>query len=303
MWLVEAEIKAKILKAEADGIMPTAEQRDELFARQTASLNGAMPEIMSVAGDKAQIEVKGVLTNAPNFMAMLFGGGNTTYPEIIAALGAAESDDSISEIILSIDSPGGKVAGLFDTLSAIAKTEKPIRAIIANMAASAAFAIASQADKIIASNQSTTVGSIGIAVDIPIREGVVSIASTDAPKKRPDLSTEEGIAVVRKELDDMHELFVDSIAVGRSAATGKQVSVNDVNADFGQGATVLAREALKNGMIDAIEQEAPRSVGSSGMAAVVEGGVMANTKDNVTKIDKENTNSNSNGRYDVCWHL
>lgn len=255
MWLLETGIKERIEKAEQAGVVPTAEQQADFIARHEAALAGTTPAIMSVVGDRAQIEIKGTLTNTPSFLAMLFGGGNTTYPEIIAAIAAAENDDSISNIILAIDSPGGLIDGLFDTLNAISKTKKPIQAVVSNLAASAAFAIASQADEIIASNHAASVGSIGIAVNIPVSENRVTITSTPAPKKRPDVTTPEGVAVIKEELDAIHEIFVEAIATGRSAATGKSVSVNDVNADFGQGATLLAREALKRGMIDSIAEE------------------------------------------------
>ena len=61
-----------------------------------------------------------------------------------------------------------------------------------------------------------------------------------------DLFTEEGRAVIREELDALHDLFVESIAEGRG------VSADNVNAKFGEGATLLAGEALKRGMIDSI---------------------------------------------------
>lgn len=267
MWLLTPEIRDRILQAEQAGLMPTVEQQAELVARHEMALAGALPSIMSVAGDKAQIEIKGILSNTPNFLAMLFGGGNTTYPEIISALGAAESDDTISDITLAIDSPGGNIDGLFDVLNSIAKAEKPIIAVISNMGASAAFAIATQADEIIASNQAARIGSIGIAASILISENKVTIASTDAPKKEPNVETPEGVAIVREELDSLHQLFVEAIAVGRSNATGKTFSVADINTNFGQGATLVARDALKREMIDGIAQEGPQLVSSSNSAS------------------------------------
>jgi hypothetical protein len=52
--------------------------------------------------------------------------------------------------------------------------------------------------------------------------------------------------MVREELDAYHEIFVDVIAEGRGTTAER------VNAEFGQGGTILAREALKRGMIDSI---------------------------------------------------
>lgn len=274
MWLIETEIRNRILQAEQQGLMPTAEQQADLCARIESSLSGSLPAIMSVAGNKAQIEIKGALTNAPDFFAMIFGGGNTTYPEIISALALADSDDSITDITLAVDSPGGRTDGLFETLEAISKTEKPVHAVVSNLAASAAFAIAAKADDITAHDPATRIGSIGIAVDIQVSEDIISIANSESPKKRPDVTTPEGVAVVQETLDAMHEVFARSIAEGRSAATGKTVTVDDVNSHFGQGATLMAKEAEKRGMIDAVTQSDLRVINNNKQTKKTEGKAM-----------------------------
>lgn len=245
MWLLEASVRQAILQAQKAGVMPTVEQQAN-FEASRLSAGGASSRILSVAGSSAEVAVKGVITKAPSFLAMLFGGGNTTYPEIISALAEADSDPEIEDITLAIDSPGGHFDGLFDTLAAIQGTSKPIKAVVSNVGASAAYAIASQADEIVAANRATRVGSVGVVATFQVFENEVSITSTNAPKKRPDVTTEEGKAMVREELDAMHEIFVDAIAEGRDT------SVDTVNAEFGQGATLLADEALKRGMIDAV---------------------------------------------------
>jgi ClpP class serine protease len=98
-------------------------------------------------------------------------------------------------------------------------------------------------------------GSIGIAASFLVDESIVEIASTEAPKKRPDVSTAEGKAIVREELDAIHEVFVEAIARGRSTTT------TNVNRNFGRGAIVLARDAKRAGMIDSI------AAGASGAGA------------------------------------
>jgi ClpP class serine protease len=165
---------------------------------------------------------------------------------LIAALAEADADDSIDNITLSIDSPGGQFDGLFDALAAIQKVKKPVKAVISNLGASAAFAIASQADEIIATNRAARIGSVGVVATFDIDADEISITSTEAPNKRPDVTTSAGVDMVRQELDAMHQLFVESIAEGRNT------TVSRVNAEFGRGATLLADEALKRGMIDAI---------------------------------------------------
>jgi ClpP class serine protease len=117
--------------------------------------------------------------------------------------------------------------------------------------------MASQADKITATNRAARIGSIGVAAEFRVREDSVTLTSTQAPRKRPDVSTSEGRAMVVEELDAMHEIFVDAIASGRGMTPA------EVNASFGQGATYLADKALKRGMIDAVGATALRVVANT----------------------------------------
>lgn len=241
-WLLEESARQAMQAAYTAGQLPTAAQQIEYEARDR-STDG----VLAVAGSTAEIRVFGMLTPRPNFMAMLFGGGNTTYGQITAALADADADPDVKEITMAIDSPGGTIAGLFDTLAAMQAVSKPIKAVVHNVAASAAYALAAQADEIVAANQASTVGSIGILATFFVDENKVTLTSSDAPDKAPDVTTAKGKAAIVERLDALHEIFVDSIA------TGRKMDVETVNADFGRGATVLAGEALRRGMIDAIK--------------------------------------------------
>jgi ClpP class serine protease len=266
MWLLEASVRQAIQQAQKAGFMPSAEQQAQFDARHGGGeMSASDNRLLTVAGSSAEISVKGVITKAPSFMAMLFGGGNTTYPEIISAIAAAEQDSAISDITFAIDSPGGHFDGLFDTLAAIQAAKKPTKAIISNVGASAAFAIATQADEVVASNIAARIGSVGVVATFSNDENEISITSTEAPKKRPDITTDEGRAMVREELDAMHDIFVDAIAEGRDTTASK------VNADFGQGATVLANEALKRGMIDAVAAPSLKAVKSTKTTTAISG--------------------------------
>lgn len=245
-WLLEAGIFRKMAKATADMLSSAAQQQTEYEAAYSAQSDGGGPRILSVAGTSAEISIMGVLTKRPSFMAAFFGGGNTTYSEINAALAVADRDDAVEDITLVIDSGGGEIAGLFETLAALEAVDKPITAVVQNMAASAAFAIASQADTIVANNKAAVLGSIGVVQRHFIDDEVIDITSSNAPKKRPDASTEDGKAIIREELDAIEEIFIDAIAEGRGVSSKKVI------ADFGQGGVFLANEALKRGMIDSV---------------------------------------------------
>jgi len=245
MWLLAAAVRKAIERAQRNGVVPSVEQQMQYEARYGFD-EDENTRVLNIAGDVAQITVTGVITNTPSFMAMLFGGGNVTYPEITGALAEAGANAEVKRVEMAIDSPGGSVDGLFDALAAMEAFSKPIRAVVRNQACSAAYSLASKADEIIASNKAVRFGSVGVVASFDVDDSEVDIASTQAPKKRPNVRTEEGVAMVREDLDAMHDIFVEAIATGRGVTTEK------VNAEYGQGGTFLAGEALKRGMIDAI---------------------------------------------------
>lgn len=249
MWLIEREAKEKMEQAYGAGLAGSVQHRIAYEAAHGAGSAGSS-RILSIAGKTARIEVAGTLTDKPSFMAQFFGGGNTTYPEIISALAEAEAAEHVENIVLAVDSPGGTIAGLFEAVEALQATTKPIEARVSNLGASAAFALATQADTIVAENRATLLGSVGIVATFLTFDDEVTITSTDAPKKAPDVTTEKGRAVVQENLDAIHDLFVEAIATGRG------VSKDKVNSKFGQGGVVLADEAVKRGMIDRVA--APR---------------------------------------------
>jgi ClpP class serine protease len=235
MWFLETETLAK-LKHEYE-ITPEAEAKHNMLVSSSS--------IISISNREAIIHIKGVLTDEPSLLAQLIGGGNTTYTDISNAVAFADDDDAIDEITLFINSPGGSAsAGWIDVMDIIAAADKPIKAVVGNIAASAAYGIASQADTILAQNRMSRVGSIGVVASYRNDDNVIEITSSEAPNKRPDIKTEEGVKRVRDELDDMHEIFVEAVALGR------KTTVNKVNSDFGRGAMVLAGNAIEKGMID-----------------------------------------------------
>jgi ClpP class serine protease len=231
---------------------------------QTRSGRVARGEHMAIVDSKAVIPIIGVLTPRPDFFAAFFGGGNTVYGDIVAAIQQADGDAAVDEIALEISSPGGSISGMFDAMAAIADASKPVTAFVTDFAASAAFGLASQADKIVVKNPQTSVGSVGVVANVPVFEDIVTITSTEAPRKRPDVTTDKGVAMVRDELDAIHDEFVGAIAEGRGTTAKK------VNQNFGQGGMLLAEAALAAGMIDQIDTE--RATRSSQSPAANSGG-------------------------------
>jgi len=253
-WLVADEV-AREMRAKLSAGLASSPDVQAAFAAAVGDYESAArsPRNLQVAGDVAQIQVEGLLTERPDFIAWLMGYANTTYQSIQQALAMADADPSVKRIELRVNSPGGTVAGLFETLGALDDTAKPV-SVLTSFAASAAYAIAARGGRIMATTGATEVGSIGVASSFWALDEVVDIASTDAPKKRPDVRTEEGKAMVREELDAVHDIFVDAIAKGRGTTKA------NVNANFGQGGLLTAVEAKKRGMVDRIQRAALKAV-------------------------------------------
>jgi ClpP class serine protease len=245
LWLLSDEARVGVAEALARSFQPTAELQAEFAARLEAARDGDMPRNMTVEGGVATIDVVGILTKTPSLMALWFGGGNTTYGDICAALDIATNDPTITSAVLRVDSPGGQADGLFDATDALVAFTKPI-STIASLACSAAYALAANGGKIEATSRAANFGSIGTAISFYVDPAVVTLTNSDSPKKRPDLTTTEGKAAVVDYLDSVNELFVDAIAEGRG------VEAKDVTKTYGKGSTLLAGEAQRLGMIDTV---------------------------------------------------
>jgi signal peptide peptidase SppA len=141
---------------------------DKILSMMTISEKVAMPEFhsgpapSSASGNVAVINITGTLMKNPSVIERLFFGA-TDMGELTSAVTAAASDKSISGIVLNISSPGGTVAGTPELAGAVASAnqKKPVLAYVDDLAASAAYWIASQARGIYASRQAV-VGSIGV---------------------------------------------------------------------------------------------------------------------------------------------
>lgn len=263
LWLLAPNVLARLIEAhraqtDASAIVAWS---DATAAREAeAAARDGKPQNLTFAGSTAEIRVEGVLTKRPDFWAWLLGMGNTTYTSIREALALAENERSVKSIVLSVDSPGGNVDGLFETLDAIAahraSSAKPLR-VRAENAQSAAYGIAAAAGPIEAVSRAASFGSIGTAVSFLVDPDVVTLTNTDSPDKRPDVTTPEGKAVVVKYLDQINAEFV------RAIARGRDVGAKRVTETFGRGASFTAPSALELGMIDKISTP-PRAVNSKG---------------------------------------
>lgn len=206
-----------------------------------------------MVGPVAVIPVQGTLVQ--KLGSLRPWSGMTGYDGIRQNLFSALDDSSVKAIVLDIDSPGGEVAGCFDIVDTIyaARGKKPIWAILNESAYSAAYAIASAADKIYVP-RTGGVGSIGvICAHVDMSQALTSAgikvtfitygdAKADGHSEIP-LSDDAKIRF-QSDIDTMGQLFVDTVARNRniSAAT-----VRDT-----QAATFMGDKGVALGLADEV---------------------------------------------------
>jgi len=174
------------------------------------------------------------------------------------AVREASNDGDVRGIMLSIDSPGGSIAGLqplADEVYAVRQqARKPIFAHAEDLMASAALWVGVQAERVTASPM-TEVGSIGVVAmvqdtsQMADKMGVkVHIVSTGPYKGAfaPGTEiTEEQLANLQERVDAMNQFFLKAIKRGRGMA------LDDVRA-LATGEDWLAADAQQKGLIDAV---------------------------------------------------
>ncbi len=204
----------------------------------------------------AVIPLHGTITERSDLFTYLMGG--TSLSDLAKDFQTALDDDQVKAILFDVDSPGGVALGPAEMADAIFKArlssggKKPIWSYVGRNCSSAAYWIASATEKIIA-NPSALLGSIGVVTTIPVQEQPdsegyknIEIVSSNAKQKRPDPRTPDGMAEIKRELGDLESQFIESIAKYRN------VSVNTVKNDFGQGGVLIGKNAVASGMADSL---------------------------------------------------
>ena len=193
---------------------------EDLTSRQAR--NGSQP--FTVVDGIAVIEIAGTLVHRGAWIGQ--SSGLTSYEGIAAQLQAALADPAIRGIALDIDSFGGEVAGAFDLADRIrmARTQKPVQAFVADHALSAAYALASQADRIILP-RTGAVGSIGVVAMHSDMSGAldqkgIAVTLIHAGARKVDANPYQPLpeAVrdrIAGELEDLRQLFAETVAEGR----------------------------------------------------------------------------------------
>jgi signal peptide peptidase SppA len=208
-------------------------------------------------GGVAVIPVYGVIEYRSSWMMEYFGG--CSVEGLRESLAKALGDPSITAIVLDIDSPGGAVSGVTELAGEIRAARggsKPIVASVNTLCASAAAWIGLQADEVVIT-PSGHVGSIGVYAmhqdiskmldEMGVTMTLVSAGEHKTEGNEFEPLSEDARADIQERVDATYQQFLADVAAGR------RVAASVVEADYGGGRVLNARQALAAGMVDRIE--------------------------------------------------
>jgi len=205
----------------------------------------------------AVLPLYGVITQRGNMIDNVSGSGCTSTEQFSAALRQLVADESVGQIVIDIDSPGGSVYGVAELADEIlqARSQKPIAAIANSLAASAAYWIGSAASEFYVT-PGGEVGSIGVwqahqdlskALDEAGIKTTLISAGTYKVEGNPYGPLDiEAQAFMQSRVDDYYQAFTQTVALGRG------VSLTDVIQGMGRGRVLGAQEALSQKMVDGV---------------------------------------------------
>lgn len=207
----------------------------------------------------AVIQLYGVVAHRAHMVSNISGLGGTSTELFGRSLRAALADDQVGAVVIDVDSPGGAVAGtpeLADQIYRARGQGKPIVASANSLAASAAYWIASAADKFYVT-PSGSVGSIGVlaahedrseeAARTGRKVSYITAGRFKAEGNPHEPLADEARAEVQRMVDHAYGVMVDSIARNRG------VTAQAVRDGFGEGRVFHAEQALAAGMVDGVE--------------------------------------------------
>jgi signal peptide peptidase SppA len=200
----------------------------------------------------AVMPVTGVLVKRPTVLGFFFAEAVTE--SLAADFKAALADPQVNAILLLIDSPGGMVDGVESLARLVhsARGRKPVVALIDGLGASAAYWLASAADRVFVTGETTQVGSIGVVAThidrskadeqrgLKVTEIVAGRYKRIASEHRP--LSGEGRAMLQDVVDRIYSVFVEAVARHRGIGVQQVLGT--------EGRVFIGKQAIDAGLVD-----------------------------------------------------
>lgn len=246
------DIMAEIVELRSEGWTFTT---DEIRSRVGRDEDEDEKRTWQLVDGVAVLPLYGMLAPRMN-MFMAISGGTSTQ-QFAGWFSEAINHSRVKAVVLDVDSPGGSTQGNRELADVIfqARGTKPIVAVGTNMMASAAYYVASAADRVVAS-PSSLVGSLGTYMihressraieNAGIKYSVIKAGENKAAGLEVEPLTSQSRALLQERVDAMNDLFMETVARNRG------VSVATVEQRYGQGKDVIAREGFSMGLVDRV---------------------------------------------------
>ena len=227
-----------------------AADRNVRDARRQSSVSNS-------GGGIAVLPLYGIVTQRGNMVDDVSGPGTASTQQFSNLLRAALQDETVSQILIDIDSPGGSVYGVAELADEIvsARAQKPVVAIANSLAASAAYWIGCSASEFYVT-PGGEVGSIGVwqahqdyskAMDeAGVKTTLISAGKFKVEGNPYAPLDEEAQGFMQSRVDDYYAAFTKAVAKGRG------VPISQVRDGMGQGRVLGADAALASSMVDGI---------------------------------------------------
>ena len=213
--------------------------------------------VSNSGGGIAVLPLYGIVTQRGNMVDDVSGPGTASTQQFSNMLRAALQDETVSQILIDINSPGGSVYGVAELADEIvnARSHKPIVAIANSLAASAAYWIGCSASELYVT-PGGEVGSIGVwqahqdyskaMDDAGVKTTLISAGKFKVEGNPYAPLDEEAQGFMQSRVDDYYAAFTKAVAKGRG------VPISQVRDGMGQGRVLGADAALASSMVDGI---------------------------------------------------
>jgi signal peptide peptidase SppA len=221
--------------------------------RGPAAADGTPKNYYRMIDGVAVISMLGELVNRGAWIGA--SSGLISYEGLDEQLRTAADDMSVRGILLDMESPGGEASGAFETAALVREIgrTKRVAAVVNGLAASAAYAIASGASRIVTTSTGVQ-GSIGVVMVHLDRSAALQRAGVKptliyAGAHKADTSSaqplgDEARARLQAHVDEVYDLFVGTVAQYRDLDAD---AVRATEAGIFMGAS-----AVEAGLADAV---------------------------------------------------
>lgn len=222
------------------------------MAQKVASYKAGGTRPYGVSNGIAIVSIDGTLAHRTGNVNP--SSGMTGYDGIKAQLEIAAEDPNVKGVLLDVNSPGGEASGVSEAAAALRNFPKPTKAHTGQMAASAAYWLASSVSHGIAADETAMVGAIGAilahtdATGKMEKDGIkvelIRFGKRKAEGNPVEALTDAARAAMQTSINELGTMFASAVATNRGLSLDTVLGT--------EAAMFTASKALEIGLIDEV---------------------------------------------------